>query len=69
MAKKIIGQHDGQKGGNDTYSIPGRGNVSRGELVKEVKDGKHPGFMTTTINGKEYVKGNPDGKDSNNINQ
>ena len=69
MAKKIIGQHNGDNGGNDTYFIPGRGYVPRGTLVGEVEDGKHPGFTTTTINGEEYVKGNPNGKESDNVNQ
>lgn len=69
MAKKILGNHDGRKGGNDTYTIPGRGTVPRIKTVREVKKGKHPGFTTTIINGQEYVKGKPNNTENDNVNQ
>lgn len=58
MAKKTIGQQDGENGRNETYFIPGS-YVTRDDLVGEVDKGKHPGFTTTTINGEEYVKSKP----------
>ena len=69
MAKIITGNHDGEHGGNETYTIPGRGIVPRKPLVKEVKEGKHPRFTTTTINGNEYVKGKPNSDENDNVNR
>ncbi|MGB3752204.1 MAG: hypothetical protein WA945_11615 [Arcobacteraceae bacterium] len=68
MARNINGNQDGKKGGNETYTIPGRGTISRIKAVKEVKKGKHPLHTTTKINGKEYVKAkpNPTTKDTGN---
>lgn len=70
MAKTIKGNQDGAKGGNDTYTIPGRGsNIPRPKLVKEVKQGKHPEHTTTKINGKEYIKAKPNNKKNDNVNK
>ena len=70
MAKIIKGNHDGRKGGNNSYTIPGRGShIPRRTLVKEVKEGQHPGFGTYERNGKEYVRAEPDSKTSNNVNE
>jgi len=69
MAKKINGNQDGKKGGNETYTIPGRGTISRIEAVKEVKIGKHPLHTTTKINGKEYVKAKPNPTPNDNVNK
>ena len=69
MAKNIIGNKDGKKGGNDSYRIPGRGNVSRTTLVREVEVGKHPLHTITRINGKVYVKAKPDNSEINNVNR
>jgi len=69
MAKNIKGNHDGSKGGNDTYKIPGRGsNISGKVLVKETKAGKHPFHTVTEINGKEYVKAKPNSSSKDNVN-
>lgn len=69
MAKKINGNNDGLKGGNETYTIPGRGTIPRKKVVKEVKEGKHPNHTTTKINGKEYVKSKPNSNINDNINK
>ncbi len=70
MAKNINGNHDGEKGGNETYNIPGREtNIPRTQLVKEVKQGKHPNHTTTKINGKEYVKAKPNNTSNDNVNE
>ena len=68
MAKNIKGNGGGSKGGNESYTIPGRGTVSRGQLVREVQSGKHPDFGTVTVRGKEYVRGLPDKSKGNNVN-
>lgn len=68
MAKNIKGNKDGKGGGNDSYRIPGRGDVRRGTLVREVKQGKHPDHSIYKIGGKEYVRANPDSSEKNNVN-
>ena len=68
MARKIKGNHDGPNGGNDSYSIAGRGDVSRRKLVAEIKQGQHPDFSTYERNGVIYVRAKPDHRKGNNIN-
>lgn len=69
MARIIKGNQDREGGGNDTYRIPGRGSsIPRRDIVREVEQGKHPDYSTYTIDGEKYVRGNPDGSDSNNVN-
>jgi hypothetical protein len=53
MANNIIGNHDGNKGGNDTYNISGRGS----------------NFTITVINGEKYAKAKPNIKTNDNINR
>ena len=70
MAKYIKGNHDGSKGGNDTYTIPGRGSNIPGKIiVNEIKKGLHPNHTTTKINGKEYVKAKPNNLEKDNVNK
>lgn len=69
MATKIRGNHDGENGENDNYTIQGRGEVSRGNLVKEVGNGKHPNHSIYERDGEKYVRANPDGSPKNNINK
>ena len=71
MAKKgsIRGNGDGKGGGNDTYTITGRGVVTRKTLLREVKAGKHEGFHTMEVDGETWVRSNPDSRTSDNINE
>lgn len=69
MAKHIRGNGDGKNGENQSYTIPGRGNVPRSQLVREVKAGKHPDFGIVTRDGTSYVRANPDGRKGNNVDQ
>jgi hypothetical protein len=70
MADTIKGNQDGENGENDTYSIPGRGSkIPRSTVVREVKQGKHPNFGIYKRNGVEYIRGLPDSKTKNNVNQ
>ncbi|HEX5702284.1 MAG TPA: DUF3892 domain-containing protein [Pyrinomonadaceae bacterium] len=69
MADTIKGNNDGENGENDSYTIPGRGShIARRTIVREVKDGKHPNFGIYERNGVEYVRGKPDSKTRNNVN-
>ncbi|MCH7373248.1 DUF3892 domain-containing protein [Aeromonas sp. MR16] len=67
MAKNIRGNGDGPNGENQTYTIPGRGVVSRRELTREIEQGKHPDFHNYERDGVDYARANPDGAKSNNI--
>lgn len=53
--------------GNTKYLV-GKQVKSRPATVKEVKNGKHPGYHTIDVNGVEYVRADPDKKESNNVN-
>ncbi len=69
MAVNIRGNRDGDNGHNESYTIPGRGTVSRSKLVREVKSGKHPNHTITKISGVVYVKAKPDNRTKNNVNR
>ncbi len=69
MATHITGKGDGPNGENETYTVWGRGEVSRAKLVAEVKAGIHPNHSIYTRNGVEYVRSNPDPRTSNNVNK
>ena len=69
MAVNIRGNRDGDNRHNESYSIQGRGTVSRQRLVREIKSGKHPNHITAKINGVEYVKAKPDNQIKNNVNR
>lgn len=70
MANNISGNNDRPGGGNDTYSIPGRGSqIPRKQVVREVKQGKHPNFSTVKHKGNEFVRAKPDNSTSNNVNK
>lgn len=66
---KIIGNNDGPGGRNETYKIGKRPEVKRTEAVKEVKRGDHPDAHVVKINGREYVRDNPDNSKSDNVNR
>ena len=40
---KIIGNNDGPGGRNETYNIGSRKEIPRAQVVREIKQGKHPG--------------------------
>jgi len=68
MANIIKGNHDGENGRNESYTIPGRGTVPRPNLVREVESGQHLDFSTYRIHGQKYVRANPDSSKDNNVN-
>ncbi len=66
---KIVGNNDGPGGRNETYKIGSRAAVKRTEVVKEIKQGKHPDAHVVKINGREYARDNPDYSKSDNVNR
>jgi hypothetical protein len=66
---KIRGNNDGPGGRNETYNIGRRENVSRGQVVREIKQGLHPGNHVVKVNGREYARDNPDGSKKDNVNR
>lgn len=69
MATNIRGNNDGTNGGNDSYTIQGRGVVERNTLVQEVNQGKHPNHHVITVNGQDYVRANPNSNNKDNVNK
>ncbi|WP_102402232.1 DUF3892 domain-containing protein [Vibrio cyclitrophicus] len=67
MAKNIRGNQDGKNGENQSYTVPGRGEVSRPKMVREVKQGKHENHSIYTREGVEYVRAKPDLSKGNNV--
>lgn len=65
---KIRGNRDGPGGRNESYRVGSR-TVSRTQLVKEVDAGKHPGAHTVKVDGRKYVRDNPDGSTKDNVNR
>jgi hypothetical protein len=66
---KIIGNNDGPGGRNETYKIGSRPKVPRPQAVKEVEQGKHPDAHVVKINGRKYVRDNPDSSKKDNVNR
>lgn len=66
---KIKGNNDGPNGRNESYRIGTRKNVPRTQAVKEVEQGKHPGNHVVKINGRKYVRDNPDSSTKDNVNR
>ncbi len=66
---KIIGNNDGEGGRNESYKIGPRPKVPRTQAVKEVKAGKYSGAHVVKINGREYVRDNPDNSKKDNVNR
>jgi hypothetical protein len=52
----------------ESYTINGKHKTCE-QAIKEVKDGKHPGYHVREMNGKEFIASNPDNKSSNNVNR
>jgi len=66
---KIIGNNDGPGGRNESYRIGSRPAVPRTQAVTEVKAGLHPDAHVVRINGRQYVRDNPDGSTRDNVNR
>lgn len=69
IVTKIKGNNDGKNGRNETYTIGKRKAVKRKTVVKEVKQGKHPGTHVVRVKGQDYVRDNPDSSKKDNVNR
>jgi len=70
MAKIILGNRDGKDGRNKTYTIPGRGVVTKKTAIKEVKKGKHPNHIVSrSVKGLEFIKSKPNSSSKDNVNR
>lgn len=57
-------------GGNKTYiDTRTKKEISREEAVKRVKEGKYPKSHIYRLNGKKFVRDNPDRSKKDNINK
>ena len=66
---KITGNNDGPGGRNESYKIGNRPAVPRADAVKEVKRGIHTDVHIVNVNGREYIRDNPDHSKSDNVNR
>jgi len=66
---KIRGNRDGENRRNETYQIGNRPSVPRSQAVREVEAGKHPGAHVVKVDGRKYVRDNPDSSKRDNVNQ
>jgi len=66
---KIVGNNDGPGGRNETYNIGNRKSIKRTTVVKEIKQGLHPGAHVVKINNREYARDNPDQSKKDNVNR
>jgi hypothetical protein len=66
---RIKGRNDGPGGRNEHYDIGNRKDVPRPIVVREIKQGQHPGAHVVKINGREYARDNPDKSTSDNVNR
>ena len=65
---RIKGNRDGEGGRNESYQIGSRPRVPRGKAVKEVEAGKHPNVHIIKVEGKKYLRDNPDPTKKDNVN-
>ena len=66
--KNINGQGGGSNGGNESYTVVGRGTVSRAQMVRETEQGRHPDTAIYTRGGKKYLRNKPNNNIPDNIN-
>lgn len=65
--KKITVTRETPSGLNTHFNVPGRGELTRGQLAREVDAGKHPGYHTRKVEGQRIIASNPDGTTRNNL--
>ena len=63
-----ISGNGGNGSGNDSYTIVGRGRVSRPQMVREVRRGLHPDTGIVTVGGVPYARNKPNSNKPDNIN-
>lgn len=63
----VRGNRDGKNGENLTYTILGRGKVTRKDFVREIHSGKHPDYEVITVDGVEYARSKGNSRTNDNI--
>lgn len=66
---KIKRNNDGPGGRNEYYKNGSRKQVPRTQVVREVEPGDYPSAYTVKINGRKYVRDNPDSSKRDNVNR
>lgn len=64
---KIKASKEDVSGRNTHFSVGNRKNVTRVQVVKEIKNGQHPGYHVRKINNVLTPVSNPDKNANNNI--
>lgn len=67
MALRITGRREDVNGANTHYRLSDGRIVTRAEAVRMCKLGHLPGYNIITVNGVEYLRDNPDTRESDNI--
>lgn len=66
--KNIQVTQESESGRNNTFYDPDtKKTLSRSDFVKEIKQGKHPGYHLRNIDGIETPASNPDKSENNNL--
>lgn len=66
--KRIEVTRETDTGLNTHFNVPGQGEVTRGELTKQVRRGLHEGYHVRKLpDGKSIVASNPDSSKGNNL--
>ena len=65
---RIRKSHDGA-GRDKTYNIGSRKDVPLAKVVKEIKQGKHPGAHLYKYDGINFPRDNPDSSKRDNVNK
>lgn len=65
---RIKKNHNGT-GRNKTYDIGSRKNIPLGQVVKEIKQGKHQDAHLYKYNGINFPRDNPDSSKKDNVNR
>ena len=67
MSLRVTGRREDEKGANTHYRLSNGKIVTRAQAVTMVKKGELPGYNIIKVNGVEYLRDNPDSKESDNI--
>ncbi len=66
--KNITVTREKPTGLNTHFNVPGQGEVTRGELARQVSRGEHDGYHTRKLpDGRTIVASNPNGSPTDNL--
>lgn len=65
--KKISVTRETDSGLNTHFSVPGRGEMTRGRLASEVEAGLHDGYHVRRVDGRRIIASNPNGSTDDNL--